>query len=294
MQEEYSTENERLTPEKWIEKLSYYFELLDSGKFGKQDKMSEELFPTRFKKIAGMTYIKCKICNKEVNERQLQCGICRDCLNKGEVYNCSECGEEILYSNYDKYIKNSRRYDTCYNCFNMLNSINCTRICVDCGRPFDILNREYKFYESKGLELPKRCSSCRNKRSSYSRQPQQSSHNNSSSSTSGGGFCFITTAVCEYFNKQDDCYELTMFREFRDNWLINQPNGEELVKEYYRIAPKIVEGIEISHFKGDVYQNLWDKYLSSCLSFIESKRYIECMDLYKYMVECLKLAYMNY
>ena len=31
--------------------FSYYLDLLDSGKFGEQDKMSEELFPTRYKKI---------------------------------------------------------------------------------------------------------------------------------------------------------------------------------------------------------------------------------------------------
>lgn len=35
--------------------------------------------------------------------------------------------------------------------------------------------------------------------------------------------CFITTAVCDSFNKLDDCYELTMFRDFRDNWLKKQP-----------------------------------------------------------------------
>lgn len=40
---------------------------------------------------------------------------------------------------------------------------------------------------------------------------------NSGSSSSG---CYITTAACSSFKKSDDCYELNMFRRFRDNWLI--------------------------------------------------------------------------
>ena len=32
----------------------------------------------------------------------------------------------------------------------------------------------------------------------------------------GGGSCYITTATCEEYGKSDNCYELTMFRSFRD------------------------------------------------------------------------------
>lgn len=41
--------------------------------------------------------------------------------------------------------------------------------------------------------------------------------------------CFITTAVCQCFGKSDDCYELTMFRRFRDDWLMKQPDGKALI-----------------------------------------------------------------
>ncbi|MDD2981362.1 MAG: hypothetical protein PHN80_15520, partial [Hespellia sp.] len=38
-----------------------------------------------------------------------------------------------------------------------------------------------------------------------------------------GGFksslCYVTTAVCRSMNKPDDCYELTMLREYRDKYL---------------------------------------------------------------------------
>ena len=69
-----------------------------------------------------------------------------------------------------------------------------------------------------------------------------SSSSNSSSRKSGG--CFITSAVCDSFGKPDDCYELTTFRNFRDNWLSTQPDGKNLIAQYYEIAPKIVAEID--------------------------------------------------
>lgn len=59
---DYSTENTRLTTDEWLPIFTYYLELLDSGKFGKQDKMSEELFPTRHKKNPKIEYATCKLC----------------------------------------------------------------------------------------------------------------------------------------------------------------------------------------------------------------------------------------
>lgn len=40
------------------------------------------------------------------------------------------------------------------------------RICKDCGKEFEITKSEEEFYKSKGLELPKRCKSCREKKKS--------------------------------------------------------------------------------------------------------------------------------
>lgn len=38
------------------------------------------------------------------------------------------------------------------------------RTCIDCNKPFSISPAEQKYFESKGMELPKRCSECRKKR----------------------------------------------------------------------------------------------------------------------------------
>ncbi len=36
--------------------------------------------------------------------------------------------------------------------------------CKNCNNPFEIADGEKEFYKEKGLELPKRCKECRDKR----------------------------------------------------------------------------------------------------------------------------------
>ena len=100
--------------------------------------------------------------------------------------------------------------------------------------------------------------------------------------------CFITTAVCDSFGKADDCYELTAFRKFRDNWLINQSDGKSLIDEYYNIAPKIVDKINSLSDSAEIYKNIWRGYLSECLKFIESGDNQQCKKVYISMVNTLK------
>ena len=104
---------------------------------------------------------------------------------------------------------------------------------------------------------------------------------------SGKG-CFITTAVCENAQKPDDCYELTTFRSFRDNWLTKQPGGQAFIQEYYQIAPTIVEHIDRQANSKEIYQSIWDTYLVPCLDHIEKQQFEECKRTYITMVNNLK------
>lgn len=194
---DYSTEDTRLTADEWLSIFTYYLELLDSGKFGKQDKMSEELFPTRHKKNPKVEYITCKLCGNEMPENQCQNGICRDCLNKGEVYKCKKCGKEIIYTNYQRYVKNAKRFDICQECFEYGNKVRIRKNCVDCGHQFEITNNQYDFYTSKGLDIPKRCKSCRDAKKNYSYSSsgeyssQRTGHTSSSSNNSSSRNTFL-------------------------------------------------------------------------------------------------------
>lgn len=105
--------------------------------------------------------------------------------------------------------------------------------------------------------------------------------------------CFITTAVCDSLGKSDDCYELTTFRHFRDNWLAHEPEGKLLIEQYYRIAPRIVWNINSSANASDVYSSIWQQYLEPCLHFIENKDFANCKQLYVMMVSELQKTYLH-
>jgi len=108
----------------------------------------------------------------------------------------------------------------------------------------------------------------------------------------GGGGCYITTAVCHNNNKPDDCYELTTFRKFRDEWLQYQPDGKKLISKYYLIAPTIVSLIDKSEDKDEVYDTIYEKYLKQCLQYIESERMFDCKEKYTDMVNELAKRYL--
>lgn len=111
-----------------------------------------------------------------------------------------------------------------------------------------------------------------------------------------GGFkkklCYITTAVCEHQNKPDDCYELKTLRNYRDNYLMQSEAGHEIVEEYYDIAPALVMIIDMQNDAEQIYQYIYEKYLTPCIHYIEQKKYDECRNLYMQMVRTLQKQYL--
>lgn len=104
-------------------------------------------------------------------------------------------------------------------------------------------------------------------------------------------WCYITTAVCETFHKPDDCYELTLLRDYRDGYLMEQPDGEQLIHEYYDVAPTIVKRINRRPDKKQIYSQIWNTYLQPCISMIEHQELEECRELYVKMVRNLQEEY---
>jgi hypothetical protein len=104
-------------------------------------------------------------------------------------------------------------------------------------------------------------------------------------------FCYITTAVCESSGRADDCYELTLLRDYRDHYLAEQPEGNEMIHEYYDVAPSIVKHINRKGNASEIYQSIWETYLSPCIHMIEDGELESCRDLYREMVYTLKDEY---
>ena len=111
-----------------------------------------------------------------------------------------------------------------------------------------------------------------------------------------GGFkkklCYITTAVCGHQNKPDNCYELTTLRKYRDEYLMNTEEGQEIVEEYYNIAPGLVMMINMQNNASDIYQHIYEEYLKPCIKYIEEEKNEACCDLYMQMVRSLQKKYL--
>jgi len=105
------------------------------------------------------------------------------------------------------------------------------------------------------------------------------------------GFCFITTAVCQSTGKPDDCFELQTLRKFRDIWLRNKSNGEDMISEYYKLAPQIVSKIDSLPNKENEYELIYSQYIKPCIGFILNRKQDECLKLYKKMIFELKTKF---
>jgi len=79
----------------------------------------------------------------------------------------------------------------------------------------------------------------------------------SSSGGSSGGICYLTTACVRSMNLPDDCLELNVLRTFRDKILMQEPLGRKAVREYYRIAPEIVQAVEERDDARNIWQNTY-------------------------------------
>lgn len=104
--------------------------------------------------------------------------------------------------------------------------------------------------------------------------------------------CYITTAVCESLDKEDDCYELKTLRNYRDRYLMKSAEGSSLIQEYYDIAPTIVKRINRKTEAKAIYQGICEMYLSPCIKKIEQNDLVGCKLVYEEMVRALKEQYM--
>jgi hypothetical protein len=126
-----------------------------------------------------------------------------------------------------------------------------------------------------------------NSQRNYSSTTSRHSHRSSGDS----GLCFITTAACLSLEKGDTCAELMDMRQFRDEICARDPIVRELVEEYYRIAPMIVEKIDAVPEAREEYERLWKDFLTECLSLIHQGKYYAATQCYGRMVVALSRKY---
>ena len=100
--------------------------------------------------------------------------------------------------------------------------------------------------------------------------------------------CYITTACMRHFkgNFDDNCYELSLLRWFRDNYV-----SEEDIALYYELAPTIVETINEDENANSIYENIYNNVISYCVTKIEQGDYVLAYEMYKNSVIKLEELY---
>lgn len=90
--------------------------------------------------------------------------------------------------------------------------------------------------------------------------------------------CFLTTACMKYYldSFDDNCYELTVLRWFRDNFI-----SKADIEHYYKIAPIIIEAIDEEQKKNIVYDYIYDNVVDKCIELIENGEYVLAYNVYK-------------
>jgi hypothetical protein len=107
----------------------------------------------------------------------------------------------------------------------------------------------YKKGYDKGLE----------DRSNHGPQSDDSSSDSSSGDTkedSKGSGCYLTTACVSFAGLSDDCDELQMMRRLRDDYVAHLADGPVRIKEYYDVAPKLLNQIAVSTKQEAIFNDM--------------------------------------
>jgi hypothetical protein len=109
--------------------------------------------------------------------------------------------------------------------------------------------------------------------------------------TKGG--CYLTTACIDAAGLADDCDELVTLRAFRDGYLSGRLDGERLVREYYDVAPRIVEAIDGSESRAAVYADIYERLVVKSVDLIRRGRNAEALTTYRRFVRELSARYLQ-
>ena len=160
--------------------------------------------------------------------------------------------------------------------------------CINTERELQEINPNYK---DVSRQYEKICRYIKNdelkkERESYNENSDYTS--TSSTISSSSSFCFITTAACLALNKDKDCNELNELRKFRDSHILgNGEDGNDLVEEYYRIGPTIVNNIDREWNPFAIYTELWQDYILPSYDMIKENKNEDAKLIYIEMVKSL-------
>lgn len=108
------------------------------------------------------------------------------------------------------------------------------------------------------------------------------------------GLCLITEACVRAHGLSDDCYELSLLRLFRREYVEKLPEGEEVLAEYARKAPKIVATIDALPAAEalPVWEHLYRRGIRRSVALIKDGRWDEAYTVYREMCRELEARFL--
>lgn len=110
------------------------------------------------------------------------------------------------------------------------------------------------------------------------------------SAHSSGG-CYLTSACAEAKGLGDNCSELLILREFRDNYLRNTEDGDKEIAEYYITAPLIVKKIKEQSNSKAIFDRIFAELVEPCVLLIKTGNLAQAHQIYKNYTLKLKEEY---
>lgn len=106
----------------------------------------------------------------------------------------------------------------------------------------------------------------------------------------GRSLCYITGACTRARGLPDDCYELSLLRLFRREYVQRLPAGPRLLAEYGEKAPRICAAIDAlgERHALEVYDDLYTRGVRPSVSSIVNGRWDEAYVIYRTMCEELE------
>ena len=98
---------------------------------------------------------------------------------------------------------------------------------------------------------------------------------------------FITEAATRGAGLSEDCYELSVLRMFRREYVAALPDGEKVLSDYEEKAPKVIQAID--ELSGEDSQKVWEcLYVAGIIPavlLITSGKWDEAYGIYRSMCE---------
>lgn len=163
-------------------------------------------------------------------------------------------------------------------------------VAKDIYKARDLFEKAYKKGHKKAqVEYEKVCGwiESNNTSASYSSSSNYSSSSSYSYDSGSSGWCFLTTATCLALGKSDDCEELNALRKYRDEYLILDEDGAEIIREYYRVAPLILKSVENDKSSTDLFKSLYNDYIAIICDDLRNNNHLKAKKAYIEMVRNL-------